>query len=89
MENPERGSHVLHQPSGDISVRITGQSPRLTSAEVIFSSPEGGTHEDFKAILKVVDAAVPKKGRLRRLAEAIRNLGRPEMSEESKQKGWE
>jgi hypothetical protein len=61
MGYPERSDHVLHQASGDIFVTITEQSPKHTKAEVIFSSPEGGSPGDFKAILEVVDAAAPKK----------------------------
>jgi len=75
MTDPERTGHVLHQPSGDISVTITGQDPERPKAEVIFSSPEGGSPEDFEAILKLVEAEVPKRrGELARLASTIKNL---------------
>ena len=65
MIDPERTGHVLHQPSGDIFVTITEQDPELTTAEIKFSSPEGGSSEDFEAILDLVDAKAPKKGKLR------------------------
>lgn len=56
MGDPERTSHVLHQPSEDISVRVIGKGRILTQAEVEFPSPEGGSPEAFGAGFEYIDA---------------------------------
>ena len=87
MENPERTGHILHQPEGDIAVKITEQTPDFTKAEVKFSTPKANTPAGFKAVLDLVDAEAPKKKtKLMVLADTIRNLGRPKMSEEGEKK---
>lgn len=84
MANRERTGNNISEKDwqvlpGGTRVKIIHQDADSSQAAVIFPTPEADSPEDFETIVQFVVNEAKPKGTLKRLADDIRNLERPEM----------
>ena len=83
MRNLENEWRIL--PGGG-QVRIVDSNSEPMPVKLINCSSK----QDFGEAIEVIDREIVKpKGKLMRLASAIKKLGRPKIRKEAKEEGWE